>query len=320
MLPRMVWGLILTLFSFSAFSFALSAADIINQTAVGPLLKNKPKHIYTPAIGVGSRMNGLSFDSTEELTTTNRNAYIIGLDVDGSNSVISLPFKDPSESRNGRVDSNLIYTNVSLNLTPHIKTDFSYDFVKGYLVEEDTTRGFKQVLFPNLSFETIDFSMNYMFNDKHTSFLFSPIVFRRSQSSSSWLVGGSARRHVLGALGTTQSYAPFRKNPNINDATIYSLSIGGGYSISKFYQNWFWGGAISAYYDFNSVQKNYLNSPKVEKGDMTASSLINFTAGYSWTSLTTGFYTTVRTWSIYLDQMPVRNNQGKTGWYFSYVF
>ncbi|GEM_PF-3394779 len=301
-------------------SFSLAFSDIVDQTAIGPMLIEKPKHVYTPAIGIGSRVTGLEINETGSMKTTNRNNYLIGLDVDGSNTTLSIPFRDPKQSTDSRVDSKLVYASTSLILTPHIRADASYDFTRGYLVEDSTVDRNPLYLFPDLSYEKMEMSLSWISNPKHDSFLFSPIMYKRAETSSAWILSASIARYHLASIGSIQKYELFNRKSTLSYASIYSLSPGIAYSSTRFYKNWFIGGVLGANYDFNYFQKNYTDKPLQDDSVVTGSATINISSGYSWDHLTTGVFITIRSWNIILDDYIVRNSHGKSGWYFSYTF
>ncbi len=301
-------------------SFSLGFADIVDQTAIGPMLVEKPKHVYTPAIGIGSRVSGLEINETGSMTTTNRNNYLIGLDVDGSNTTLSIPFRDPKQSTESRVDSKLVYASTSLVLTPNIRADASYDFTKGYLVEDSTVDRNPIYLFPDLSYEKIEMSLSWISNPEHDSFLFSPIMYRRAESSSAWIVSANIARYHLSNIGSIQKYELFNRKSTLSYASIYSLSPGVAYSSTRFYKNWFVGGVLGVNYEFSYFQKNYSDKPMQDDSVVTGAATINISTGYSWDQLTTGIFITIRSWGIILDDYIVRNSHGKSGWYFSYTF
>lgn len=300
-----------------AFSFAFS--DLVDQTAVGPMLKEKPIHQYTPTIGSASRITGLGIDEIQNLSTTNRNLFLIGLDVDGSSSTFSLPYKDPKQSTEARVDSNLFSAGLSLKFSPHIRGEINYDYAKGYLVQEDQTKP-PTYLFPDLSYTNLEIATHYQSNPNHSSFLFSPILFKRSQSSSSWIYGASINRRTVGGIGSVQKYKAFDRKSNLHDADIDSISPSIAYSHTHFFSHWFVGGAAGMSYNFSTYRKRYTTQETKLDDETTASALINIAFGYTWTQLTTGFFATTQSWYANLDEFHVTNSQGKIGYYFSYVF
>lgn len=301
-------------------SYSLGFADIVDQTAVGPMLKYKPKHEYTPALGIGQRITGLEINGTGSMTTTNRNSYLIGLDVDGSSSTISVPFRDPKSSTDSRVDSKLIYAGVSLVINPNIRFDANYDYTKGFLIEDSTPDRNPLYTFPKLSYEKIDFSLSYLTNPKHTSFLFSPILFRRSESSTSWIISANLTRYHIANIDSIQQYDLFRKDSDLTFSSIYTFTPGIAYSSNYFYQHFFMGGVLGIAYDFNYLEKNYQNKVTAGEQQTTASAIINLACGYTWNQLTTGVYITSRSWYVDIDKNHIQNSHGKSGWYFSYMF
>lgn len=301
----------------SAFSFGF--ADIVDQTAVGPMLKEKPKHQYTPAIGIGSRLNSLYVNDVPSLTTTNRNVYILGLDVDGSSSTLSLPFRDPKTSREGRVDSSLINASVSLNFSSHVRGEVNFDYAKGFFADEQVGAP-PRYLFPLLSYRRAEMAVYYQSNSDHASFLFSPILFRRSQSSSSWIYGLGVSQHDVNHLDTIQRYPEFDIKSQVTGATILSIGPMVSYSTTHFFKNWFLGGVIGAGYEANSYKKTYTNGSVRYESPATGSAIINISLGYTWTQLTSGIYVTSRSWSALIDDFYVSNSQSRSGWYLSYVF
>lgn len=316
-----VWSILtFAMLTLPIKSYSLGLADIVDQTAVGPMLKYRPKHEYTPAIGIGSRITGLEINSTGSMTTTNRNSYLIGLDVDGSNSTISIPFRDPQQSRESRVDSKLIYAGMSLNINPNIRFDANYDFTKGFLVEDNTSERNPLYTFPDLSYEKIDFSISYLKNPKHTSFLFSPILYRRSESSSSWIISANVTRFNIANISSIQKYDLFKKDSDLTYSTIYTFTPGIAYSLNHFYKHFFMGSALGVAYDFNYLQKNYENKSMELDSQTSASAIVNLSCGFTWEQLTTGVYFTSRSWYVDIDKNHIQNSHGKSGWYFSYMF
>jgi len=316
-----VWTILtIAMLSLPMKSYSLGFADIVDQTAVGPMLKYKPKHEYTPAIGIGQRITGLEINNTGSMTTTNRNSYLIGLDVDGSNSTVSIPFRDPKQSTESRVDSKLIYAGMSLNINPNIRFDANYDYTKGFLVEDSTVDRNPLYRFPDLSYEKIDFSLIYLKNPKHTSFLFSPILFRRSESSSSWMFSANVTRYHVANINSIQKYDLFKRDSDLTYSSIYTFTPGVAYSSNYFYKHFFMGGVIGVAYDFNYLQKNYESKSMELDSQTTASAIINLSCGYTWEQLTSGVYITSRSWYVDLDKNHLQNSHGKSGWYFSYMF
>lgn len=305
-----------------SFVWALAFSDILGQTAIGPLLNDDQSSKYTPAVGINSINNGLDLGGQKNLSATNRNSYIIGLDVNGNNTTLSLPFQDPKESVESRVDSDLFNMSTSIRLSDGVRAELSYNYVKGFLQEENQKEAVQKIIFPELGFERISASLYFLDNEKHSSFLFSPVMYKRPEISetSSWIYAVDLSRHKFLGLGTVQEYESFNKNSDISEATVYNLSGGIVYSQSSFFDNWFLGGAAGLYLGLDHIKKHYLSSEQRTENKFATAALLNLSTGYTWTSLTSGIYIEYRSFSVQIDEFSIGNNLGNTGWYFTYAF
>lgn len=312
---------IFLIFVLPASAFAFSFYDVINQTVAGPLLQEQ-KYSYTPALGISTRLNGLEINDQGSLYTTNRNSYLIGLDINGSYTTLNLPYKDPALSRATRVDSELTFITTSLNITPNFKAELAYEYNSGYYSEENPKKNTLNINFPNLSLERISTSVYYLKNKDHVSFLFSPVLYKKSKfaDSSSWIYGADLSRYKINNLSPTYINQQKLAISKLTDVTAYDLSFGVSYSRSWFFQNWFFGGVFGLNYDFIYLEKKFLESKQTNDTQGAVSSLINLSLGHTWTSLTMGVYATAKSWNISIDESRIRNSPGRTGTYLTYAF
>lgn len=301
-----------------AASFSLM--DVADQTAAGPLLREEPIYNYTTAVGVSSYLNSVQVSTADSMTSTNRNSYLLGLDINGSNTVISLPFKDPDESTRSRVDSQSFFLQSNFTIYKKIKTEVIYISTRGYYIESDPTKNSPRYLFPNLGFEKAGLSFSLLSNPKHFSFLFSPVLFSRGESSTSWIYGVELDRYFISNMNDLKKYPHFSKNSALENIAIYSFSAHASYSKTSFYKNWFWGGAFGLSLNSNQLLKNYSNSNAASESNINFSALLNLSAGYAWKLLTLGVFTTTKSFSIVVDDYEINNSVGKAGTYLSYKF
>lgn len=315
---RIIYLLIFAI-PFQAHSFAFS--DMVDQTVIGPLLKDVPKHSYTPALGINSRINGLTINNLESLTTTNKNSYLIGLDIDESNTTLTLPFKDPKESNDKRIDSKLLYINTSLKLNEHFQTELYYQYNKGYLKEEKDNE--LLTLFPDIGYERIAVSLYYLNNSDHRSFLFSPVLYKRPRyTKTSWslIYALDVSQYKIFGLDNLSNYSQFDSPTDLQRTTIYNITAGISYSGSVFWDHWFIGGALGLYLGNDFIEKYYAKNVHASDTNFSSSSLFNFSFGYTWTSLSMGFYLENKSISSVFDKINISNSLGKVGWYTSYTF
>jgi len=87
-----------------------------------------------------------------------------------------------------------------------------------------------------LGFEKAGLSFNLLSNPKHSSFLFSPVLFTRGESSASWVYGVEVDRYFISNMSELKKYPSFSGSSSLQDISIYSLSAHINYSKTSFCQ------------------------------------------------------------------------------------
>lgn len=299
---------------------ALAFSDVADQTAIGPLLKEAPKYSYTPAFGLSTHTNSATINQTTDLSSTNRNAYVLGLDINGSNSLLSWPQKDQEDYLRERVNSKSFFAQTNFNVYKNFKAEVTYVSTQGYYIEENVGKNSSTYLFPDLSFEKIGTGVNWLSNEKHSSFIFSPILFKPSESSSSWIVGMDLDRYKISGLNDLQKVQALKSGSLTDAAMIYNLSFSVNYSKTKFFRHWFWGGAIGVILNNSFIEKRYVTNAISSETSQSTSSLVSLSGGYTWKQLTVGFFANAKNVVAEIDTYKINNSVGKTGIYSSYQF
>lgn len=308
--------------AFLAYQFAGATylMDMVNQTVVAPLFQEKPKYNISAAFGISNRINNLSFNAGKRLAPTNGNAYLLGLDIDGNSTFLSLPFTDPRSSRDSRVDSKFFKLNSAFNLTPKLKFEINYDTNTGYFFDAGPDLNEPVISFPNLAFETASIGLFYTLNENHKSFLFTPLLFRKSASSSSWIVGFDVIKNKISGLSSLQKFPEVKYNTDLSEASVYALSSGIAYSKTAYFDKWFVAGALGVYVNLNQQFIRFFNAATKSKNNSSTSSKVNLSGGYLWSRGVVGAFVAPRSWSNQIEELEVATTDGRNGLYMTYLF
>ena len=298
---------------------AMNYVDYFNQS----VLRVEPKEELkiSASLGIGSHVNSLIVRddrNSYSLETTNRNLYLLGIDVnDRTHFLLQVPFKDPAQSRQSRVDSDVRSYSISYNWTPAISSSLSFYKNKGFLLENynDTHRNY---LLPGLSVDQYSGMLYYLSNPKHQSIFIDPIVYKKASDSSSWICILGIDHTDVNNLKDIQ-ILPSSTKSNLNSAQVDSLVGRIAYSKNWFWKNWYTTGAIGGGLHAHSIIA-FSESDKISEVHAQINFLISLSAGYIWPTFSTGAFVNQATTQYQFENINLATNFGNMGMFISYQF
>lgn len=284
-------------------------------------VKNKEEITIDAAIGIGSQVNSLMVNNGESLWTTNRNLYILGINVNNKTKLAAnLPFKDPKASRESRIDSVTQSFSLGVDFTDNLKSSVFYRKNKGYILETESELGQKIYRLPDLTFNSSGLNFYWLFNPEHQSIYLDPYVYEQSQDSSSWITMLGFNHNEINNLQQTKQLPTVNAGLSLADAAeIESLAFRQLYSRNWFWSNWYVTGALGYGVNFDYVKQSF--SP--ESKTMTTSSFNTvFSASAGYLAKTSGFsvFTNITQAAYKTENLYLNSNIGTTGLYYTHQF
>ena len=291
----------------------------------------KESSTYFFSAGFGNFQNSFTFrsDRTKDynLSTTNKNFVLFSVNY---NELIDfnflLPFKDPTSSRESRVDSEVKDFSLNFSILDDFKSSIFYRKNKAYYFEDPQNSNLL-IRFPNLGFSQFGISFFKVANKNHQSIFIEPIVLKGKESNGSWIyVLGLSQFYLVGLEELPQIQEIKEKiSPNnmANSAEYKSLSARIGYS-----QNWFWkklflSGVLGIGGSMNYQKIHRSNSVDNETNNTfnsTFNTIISLSTGYFWKESTMGVFVNAFNNEISMGDWRLDTTQGTMGIYYSFKF
>ncbi|MCK6599371.1 MAG: hypothetical protein L6Q37_13480 [Bdellovibrionaceae bacterium] len=292
-------------------------------------LKNSSSYFLTS--GFGNFQNSFTFrsDLTKDynLSTTNKNFVLFSINY---NELIDfnflLPFKDPTSSRESRVDSEVKDFSVNFSLLNDFKTSIFYRKNNAYYFE-DPQNSNVLIRFPNLGFSQFGIFFYKVANKNHQSIFIEPIILKNKESSGSWIyVLGLSQFYLVGLEELQQIQEikeKFAPNKMALSAEYKSLSARIGYSQNWFWEKFFISGVLGIGSSLN-YQKIHRNNSNINENtstfNSTLNSIISFSTGYFWKESTLGVFINAFNNEISMGDWRLDTTQGTMGTYYSFKF